>query len=185
MNSNPLLPVCSSVLLALSLPFPSDVDECLEGVCAEECVNTPGSFRCFCDGRQGKKLGKDLRSCQVRISNTQLTHSMTLPETSISEEFLLRPSTEARSHRAVTSLSLCGIPPRGSRRFYVIETRHILSPVHPYPLLSPSPPCPPPQAIAPCMSQMMSRNPRSLYLGRMFSGVPVVRLRFRRRVPTG
>ncbi|XP_062302780.1 growth arrest-specific protein 6 isoform X1 [Osmerus eperlanus] len=81
-----------------------DVDECLEGVCAEECVNTPGSFRCFCDGRQGKKLGRDLRSCQ---------------------------------------------------------------------------------AIAPCMSQMMSRNPRSLYLGRMFSGVPVVRLRFRRRVPTG
>ncbi|KAF3832781.1 hypothetical protein F7725_026446 [Dissostichus mawsoni] len=29
------------------------------------------------------------------------------------------------------------------------------------------------------------RNSRSLYLGRMFSGVPVVRLRFRRRIQTG
>ncbi|XP_016113869.1 growth arrest-specific protein 6 [Sinocyclocheilus grahami] len=31
----------------------------------------------------------------------------------------------------------------------------------------------------------MRRNSRSLYLGRMFSGIPVVRLRFRRRVQTG
>lgn len=32
---------------------------------------------------------------------------------------------------------------------------------------------------------MLKRNSRSLYLGRMFSGVPVVRLRFRRKVQTG
>lgn len=31
----------------------------------------------------------------------------------------------------------------------------------------------------------IKRNSRSLYLGRMFSGIPVVRLRFRRRVQTG
>lgn len=80
-----------------------DVDECEQGVC-EECVNTPGSFRCFCDGRQGKKLSQDLRSCQE---------------------------------------------------------------------------------ITTCVSLTMKRNSRSLYLGRMFSGVPVVRLRFRRRVQTG
>uniref|UniRef100_A0A674BTX1 Growth arrest-specific 6 n=1 Tax=Salmo trutta TaxID=8032 RepID=A0A674BTX1_SALTR len=80
-----------------------DVDECEQGVC-EECVNTPGSFRCFCDGRQGKKLSHDLRSCQE---------------------------------------------------------------------------------ITTCVSLTMKRNSRSLYLGRMFSGVPVVRLRFRRRVQTG
>ncbi|KAM6980113.1 growth arrest-specific protein 6 [Aplochiton taeniatus] len=81
-----------------------DVDECVEGVCVEECVNTPGSFRCFCDGRQGKKLGKDLLSCEP---------------------------------------------------------------------------------LSPCMSLSLKRNSNSLYLGRMFSGVPVVRLRFRRRIPTG
>lgn len=81
-----------------------DVDECESGVCEEECLNIPGSFRCFCDGRQGRKLGRDLRSCKP---------------------------------------------------------------------------------ITPNMSPSLKRNPRSLYLGRMFSAVPVVRLRFRRRVHTG
>uniref|UniRef100_A0A1A8BU46 Growth arrest-specific 6 n=1 Tax=Nothobranchius kadleci TaxID=1051664 RepID=A0A1A8BU46_NOTKA len=81
-----------------------DVDECESGVCEGECLNTPGSFRCFCDGRRGMKLGDDLRSCKL---------------------------------------------------------------------------------ITPCMSPPLKRNPRSLYLGRMFSAVPVVRLRFRRKVHTG
>ncbi|KAI4891035.1 hypothetical protein NFI96_013892 [Prochilodus magdalenae] len=81
-----------------------DVDECETHVCEEECVNTPGSFRCFCDGRQGKKLGRDLRSCEP---------------------------------------------------------------------------------IESCLALDMKRNSRSLYLGRMFSGIPVVKLRFRRRVHTG
>ncbi|KAJ8255708.1 hypothetical protein COCON_G00195720 [Conger conger] len=81
-----------------------DVDECETQVCAEECVNTPGSFRCFCDGRRGMRLAQDYRSCEP---------------------------------------------------------------------------------IEPSVSLNMKRNSRSLYLGRMFSGVPVVRLRFRRRVQTG
>uniref|UniRef100_A0AAY4CFL6 Growth arrest-specific protein 6 n=1 Tax=Denticeps clupeoides TaxID=299321 RepID=A0AAY4CFL6_9TELE len=81
-----------------------DVDECELSVCEEECVNTPGSFRCFCDGRLGKKLAPDLRRCEP---------------------------------------------------------------------------------IEPAFSLDLRRNPRSLYLGRMFSGIPVVRLRFRRRIPTG
>lgn len=41
------------------------------------------------------------------------------------------------------------------------------------------------QPITPCISLSLKRNSRSLYLGRMFSGVPVVRLRFRRRIQTG
>ncbi|XP_056595084.1 growth arrest-specific protein 6 [Triplophysa dalaica] len=81
-----------------------DVDECESRVCEEECVNTPGSFRCYCDGRQGKRLAQDMLSCEG------------------------------------------------------IEDRLPLD---------------------------MRRNSRSLYLGRMFSGIPVVRLRFRRRVHTG
>uniref|UniRef100_A0A8C1UGS6 Growth arrest-specific 6 n=1 Tax=Cyprinus carpio TaxID=7962 RepID=A0A8C1UGS6_CYPCA len=81
-----------------------DVDECESDVCEEECVNTKGSFRCYCDGRQGKRLGQDLRSCE-----------------------------SIKLHRPLD----------------------------------------------------MKRNSRSLYLGRMFSGIPVVRLRFRRRVQTG
>lgn len=82
----------------------TDVDECESGVCEEECVNTPGSFRCYCDGRQGKRLTLDQRNCEI-----------------------------IESHLPVS----------------------------------------------------VKRNSRSLYLGRMFSGIPVVRLRFRRRVQTG
>lgn len=41
------------------------------------------------------------------------------------------------------------------------------------------------QPLTPCMTPTLKRNSRSLYLGRMFSGVPVVRLRFRRRIQTG
>ncbi|XP_051560876.1 growth arrest-specific protein 6-like isoform X1 [Myxocyprinus asiaticus] len=81
-----------------------DVDECESHVCEEECVNTAGSFRCYCDGRQGKRLGPDQRNCESIESYLPLD---------------------------------------------------------------------------------MRRNSRSLYLGRMFSGIPVVRLRFRRRVQTG
>lgn len=44
----------------------SDVDECQTDVCAGQCLNTPGSFRCFCDGREGMKLSQDLRSCKVK-----------------------------------------------------------------------------------------------------------------------
>lgn len=47
------------------------MDECETGVCAEECLNTPGSFRCFCDGRQGRKLSQDLRSCKVNDTNSR------------------------------------------------------------------------------------------------------------------
>ncbi|XP_061891515.1 growth arrest-specific protein 6 [Entelurus aequoreus] len=81
-----------------------DVDECEADVCAEECFNTPGSFHCFCDGRHGLKLGRDLRSCK---------------------------------------------------------------------------------AITPCITPALKRNSRSLYLGSMFSGLPVMKLRFRRRIHTG
>ncbi|XP_077568621.1 growth arrest-specific protein 6 [Stigmatopora nigra] len=41
------------------------------------------------------------------------------------------------------------------------------------------------KAITPCITPALKRNSRSLYLGRMFSGLPVMRLRFRRRINTG
>uniref|UniRef100_A0AAY5EKG6 Growth arrest-specific 6 n=1 Tax=Electrophorus electricus TaxID=8005 RepID=A0AAY5EKG6_ELEEL len=41
------------------------------------------------------------------------------------------------------------------------------------------------EPIETCFPLDMRRNSRSLYLGRMFSGTPVVKLRFRRRVHTG
>ena len=39
----------------------SDIDECSQKHCDQVCVNTPGSYKCFCD--QGYELDIDDRSC--------------------------------------------------------------------------------------------------------------------------
>ncbi|KAG5833405.1 hypothetical protein ANANG_G00275580 [Anguilla anguilla] len=41
-----------------------DVDECKQGTCEGQCINTMGSFSCHCDGRQGLKLVEDGRFCE-------------------------------------------------------------------------------------------------------------------------
>lgn len=44
--------------------FHADVDECQQDVCYGECVNSIGSFSCYCDGRKGVKLAGDGRGCE-------------------------------------------------------------------------------------------------------------------------
>lgn len=41
-----------------------------------------------------------------------------------------------------------------------------------------------PQDILPCVPFSAAKSMKSLYLGRMFSGAPVIRLRFKRLQPT-
>lgn len=54
--------------LWLHLYFLSDVDECRgRPACAQQCVNTAGSYRCAC--RDGFGLAEDGRSCQNRPSS--------------------------------------------------------------------------------------------------------------------
>uniref|UniRef100_M3XUE8 Vitamin K-dependent protein S n=1 Tax=Mustela putorius furo TaxID=9669 RepID=M3XUE8_MUSPF len=42
-----------------------DVDECSENICAQLCVNYPGGFSCYCDGKKGFKLAQDHKSCEA------------------------------------------------------------------------------------------------------------------------
>ncbi|ELK00590.1 vitamin K-dependent protein S [Pteropus alecto] len=42
-----------------------DVDECSENICAQLCVNYPGGYSCYCDGKKGFKLAKDQKSCEA------------------------------------------------------------------------------------------------------------------------
>ncbi|XP_007423990.1 vitamin K-dependent protein S isoform X3 [Python bivittatus] len=42
-----------------------DIDECAENICSQICVNSPGSFTCYCDGKKGFKLSKDMRTCET------------------------------------------------------------------------------------------------------------------------
>nr|1Z6C_A Chain A, Vitamin K-dependent protein S [Homo sapiens] len=42
-----------------------DIDECSENMCAQLCVNYPGGYTCYCDGKKGFKLAQDQKSCEV------------------------------------------------------------------------------------------------------------------------
>lgn len=48
------------------LLFLLDIDECTEDICAQLCVNSPGSYSCYCDGKTGFKLSKDMKNCEVK-----------------------------------------------------------------------------------------------------------------------
>uniref|UniRef100_A0A8C6RY64 Vitamin K-dependent protein S n=1 Tax=Nannospalax galili TaxID=1026970 RepID=A0A8C6RY64_NANGA len=41
-----------------------DVDECSENICDQLCVNHPGHYSCYCDGKKGFKLSTDEKSCE-------------------------------------------------------------------------------------------------------------------------
>ncbi|KAM8770419.1 vitamin K-dependent protein S isoform 1-T1 [Rhynchonycteris naso] len=42
-----------------------DVDECSENVCAQLCVNYPGGYSCYCDGKKGFRLAQDQKTCEA------------------------------------------------------------------------------------------------------------------------
>lgn len=52
--------------------FIPDVDECSENMCAQLCVNFPGGYSCYCDGKKGFKLAQDQKSCEVSFVNPKL-----------------------------------------------------------------------------------------------------------------
>lgn len=154
---NSRLPSLFCFCLVKRLCHLSDVDECETSVCAEECLNTLGSFRCFCDGRQGMKLSQDLRSCKVKYMNCG--------KCSTNHRFHISPS-ECGYMWTVICMSVT-----------LLKLLHFLFLVFFLSVCL--------QPLTPCISPSLKRNSRSLYLGRMFSGVPVVRLRFRRKIQTG
>lgn len=57
---------------AMCFCFTADVDECAENTCAQECVNSPGSYSCYCDGKKGFKLSKDRKNCEVKLHDMSL-----------------------------------------------------------------------------------------------------------------
>lgn len=67
-----------------------DVDECSENMCAQLCVNYPGGYSCYCDGKKGFKLAQDQKSCEVTFCNAKLTISF------LKEEIQVLISTELR-----------------------------------------------------------------------------------------
>lgn len=71
---SPNTPVGVNILkiLRFMFSFALDVDECSENICAQLCVNYPGGYSCYCDGKKGFKLAQDQKSCEVTFRNAQL-----------------------------------------------------------------------------------------------------------------
>uniref|UniRef100_A0A8C8DVM8 Growth arrest-specific protein 6 n=1 Tax=Oryzias sinensis TaxID=183150 RepID=A0A8C8DVM8_9TELE len=162
-----------------------DVNECstANGGCDHECNNTVGSYRCSC--RQGYRLDgrhmcRDVDECQdngvcgtARCENTEGGFNCSCDMGYVYDNES-KSCVDVDECEASVCAGECLNTPGSFRCFcdgrLGLKLGQDLSSC---------------KNITRCMMLSPKRNPRSLYLGRMFSGVPVVRLRFRRRVHTG
>lgn len=162
-----------------------DVNECSQknGGCNQICYNKPGSFHCAC--YSGYELSQDSRSCQdidecadadacgeARCRNLPGSYSCLCDEgyAFSSQEKVCRDvdeCTEGRCEQACVNSPgtyTCHCNGRGGLKL----SRDMNT-------------C---EDILPCVPFNVARSMKSLYLGRMFSGTPVIRLRFKRLQPT-
>uniref|UniRef100_A0A673ALI5 Growth arrest-specific 6 n=1 Tax=Sphaeramia orbicularis TaxID=375764 RepID=A0A673ALI5_9TELE len=162
-----------------------DVDECSKrnGGCDHECNNTMGSYRCSCHQGYmlvGRHLCDDVDECEdpnvcgtAQCVNNEGSYDC-LCEVGYVYDNVTKSCVDVDECEAGVCAEECLNTPGSFRCFCDGRQGMKLS----QDLRS----CKP---ITPCMSPSLKRNSRSLYLGRMFSGVPVVRLRFRRKIHTG
>ncbi|CAH6787066.1 growth arrest-specific protein 6 [Phodopus roborovskii] len=162
-----------------------DVNECGQknGGCSQVCHNKPGSFQCACHG--GFSLASDGRNCQdidectdpntcgdARCKNLPGSYSCLCDKgyTYSSQEKACQDVDECQQERCEQTCVnspgsyTCHCDGRGGLKL--------------------SPDMDTCEDILPCVPFTMAKSVKSLYLGRMFSGTPVIRLRFKRLQPT-
>nr|XP_030712519.1 growth arrest-specific protein 6 isoform X4 [Globicephala melas] len=162
-----------------------DVNECSQesGICSQICYNKPGSFQCGCysgyalslDGRTCHDLDEcaDAGACgEAQCQNLPGSYSCLCDEgyAFSSQEKSCRDvdeCAEGRCEQACVNSPgsyTCHCDGRGGLKL----SRDMNS-------------C---EDILPCVPFNVAKSVKSLYLGRMFSGTPVIRLRFKRLQPT-
>ncbi|XP_020020072.1 growth arrest-specific protein 6 [Castor canadensis] len=162
-----------------------DVNECDQqnGGCSQVCHNKPGSFHCTC--HSGFALAPDGRTCQdidecidsdacgeARCKNLQGSYSCLCDKgyTYSNQEKACRDVDECQQGRCEQTCVntpgsyTCHCDGRGGLKL--------------------SPDMDTCEDILPCVPFSMAKSMKSLYLGRIFSGTPVIRLRFKRLQPT-
>lgn len=162
-----------------------DVNECGQknGGCSQVCHNQPGSFQCAC--HSGYSLASDGKSCQdidectdsdtcgdARCKNLPGSYSCLCDKgyTYSSKEKTCQDVDECQQDRCEQTCVnspgsyTCHCNGRGGLKL--------------------SPDMDTCEDILPCVPFSMAKSVKSLYLGRMFSGTPVIRLRFKRLQPT-
>ncbi|KAM9454383.1 growth arrest-specific protein 6 [Clarias gariepinus] len=164
----------------------NDVNECSKenGKCDHECSNSVGSYRCSC--RDGYRLSGHHRCMDVNectdvpgvCGTAQCVNLIGSYECLCDVGYVYNNETKTCDDVDECESPVCEeqcVNTPGSFRCYCDGRqgkklgRDLRS-------------C---ERIEPCLELNIKRNARSLYLGRMFSGVPVVKLRFRRLVQTG
>ncbi|XP_067569119.1 growth arrest-specific protein 6 isoform X2 [Pseudorca crassidens] len=162
-----------------------DVNECSQesGICSQICYNKPGSFQCGCysgyalslDGRTCHDLDEcaDAGACgEAQCQNLPGSYSCLCDEgyAFSSQEKSCRDvdeCAEGRCEQACVNSPgsyTCHCDGRGGLKL----SRDMNT-------------C---EDILPCVPFNVAKSVKSLYLGRMFSGTPVIRLRFKRLQPT-
>ncbi|XP_012517291.1 PREDICTED: growth arrest-specific protein 6 isoform X2 [Propithecus coquereli] len=162
-----------------------DVNECSQenGGCSQVCQNQPGSFHCAC--YSGFALSADGRTCQdidecadpgacgeARCANLPGSYSCLCDEgfAYSSQDKACRDVDECLQGRCEQACVnspgsySCHCDGRGGLKL--------------------SPDMDTCEDILPCVPFSVAKSVKSLYLGRMFSGTPVIRLRFKRLQPT-
>ncbi|KAF3686564.1 Growth arrest-specific protein 6 [Channa argus] len=162
-----------------------DVDECSKrsGGCDHECNNTIGSYRCYCHPGYmlvGRHMCNDVNECEdsevcgtARCENEEGSYRCLCDIGFVYDNETKSCIDVDECETGVCAEDCLNTP--GSFRCFC-DGRQGMKLGQDLRIC---------KAITPCMLPSLKRNSRSLYLGRMFSGVPVVRLRFRRRIHTG
>ncbi|XP_055985779.1 growth arrest-specific protein 6 [Sorex fumeus] len=163
----------------------SDVDECAQkkGGCLHICHNQPGSFHCAC--YSGYALAPNNSSCQdvdecadagtcgaARCRNLPGSYSCLCED-----GYTFNAQEKACQDVDECALGLCEQSCTNSPGSYTCHCDGRGG-------LKLSPDMSTCEDILPCVSFAVARSIKSLYLGRMFSGTPVIRLRFKRLQPT-
>ncbi|XP_039600598.1 growth arrest-specific protein 6 [Polypterus senegalus] len=163
-----------------------DVNECENenGGCNQHCLNKMGSYRCSCFS--GYTLAErhwctDIDECKetpdicgsASCQNLVGSFNCLCPEGYVYDNFTKTCLDVNECESKVCEDTCLNIP--GRHQCYCDGRKGIK-------LSSDLSSC---EVIQPCQFLSTNKNVKTLYLGRMFSGVPVVRLRFRRKEYTG
>ncbi|KAL2310596.1 hypothetical protein Nmel_002259 [Mimus melanotis] len=150
--------------LTVTLSFDVDIDECRtqNGGCNQLCLNKLGSFRCSCYSGyalKDSKICEDIDECTASADICGEAHCKNLIS---SYECLCDTGYKYDDLRKTCQGSYtCHCDGRGGVKLSQDMNT-----------------C---ENIVPCVPFAVGRSIKSLYLGRMFSGTPVIRLRFKRK----
>uniref|UniRef100_A0A8C0IT14 Growth arrest specific 6 n=1 Tax=Chelonoidis abingdonii TaxID=106734 RepID=A0A8C0IT14_CHEAB len=156
-----------------------DIDECSvqNGGCNQVCLNNPGSYRCSCYSGyalKNDKICEDIDECTVSIGicgearcKNLISSYACLCDTGYKYDNLSKSCLDVNECEEKLCEQTCVNSPGSYTCHCDGKGRVKLS-----------------QDMNTCEVCFFSFRVKSLYLGRMFSGTPVIRLRFKRKQPT-